>query len=274
MNSNLLKKYRAASQNRVKNGTLFLLTVLVGLSCTPTKKVLYFNDLALADSSKISTAKIVFETPIQKNDQLWITVGGSNPQDLAVLNSASGFLNQMGGNVGGGSNSILGYLVESDGTIKVPYVGKVMAEGKSRIQLEAELAEKFSAYTKNPVVNVRYLNYNITVLGEVSRPGRFAMATERINIVEALGMAGDLTFLGKAQNILVIREENGVRNMARLNLLSADVFNSPYYYLKTNDIVYVEPVRAKFISRGGVPQYLGIVAVGLSLILTVINVTK
>jgi polysaccharide export outer membrane protein len=238
------------------------------------KQVVYFNDLALADSAKLSAAKLAFNNPIQKNDQLWITVGGSNPQDLAVLNSASGFLNQMGGNMGGGSNSILGYLVESDGTIKVPYIGKVMAEGKSRIELETELSEKFKEYTKNPVVNVRFLNYNFTVLGEVNRPGRYSMATERMNVVEALGMAGDVTYLGKAQNILIIREENGVRNTARLNLLSSDIFNSPYFYLKTNDIIYVEPVRAKFISRGGVPQYLSIVAVGLSLILTVINVTR
>jgi polysaccharide biosynthesis/export protein len=251
-----------------------LCAIVLFFSCTPTKKVLYFNDLATVDSVKIRSAKLSFETQIQKNDQLWITVGGSNPQDLLVLNSANG-VTQMGGNIGGvASNSILGFLVESDGNIKVPYVGKVMAEGKTRIQLETELTEKFTAYTKNPVVNVRFLNYHFTVLGEVVRPGRFAMATERINIIEALGMAGDLTFLGKAQNILVIREENGIRNTARLNLLSAEVFNSPYYYLKTNDVVYVEPVRAKFISRGGVPQYLGIVAVGLSLILTVINVTK
>ncbi len=250
-----------------------LLVIVAVSSCTPTKKVIYLNNLTAADSAALQTAQNSFETPIQKNDQLWITVGGNNVADLTALNSASGIVgNTAGGASGGGS--VLGYLVEADGTIKVPYLGKIKAEGLSRIQLEVLLAEKFKDYTKNPIVNVRFLNYNITIIGEVTRPGRYNMATERTTILEAIALAGDITYLGKSDNVMVIREENGKRTIERVNLLSKEIFKSPFFYLKTNDVIYVEPVPAKFISRAGVPQYLSLIAVGLSLILTVINLRK
>ena len=97
------------------------------------------------------------------------------------------------------------------------------------------------------------------------------MVNERTTILEAITMAGDLTDLGKRDNVLVVREVNGLRTFARVNLASKNLFKSPYFYLKTNDVIYIEPVRAKFISRNGIPQYLGIVAVGLSLLITIIN---
>lgn len=243
-------------------------------SCTSTKQVVYLNDLEKIDSGKLQAAQSAFENPIQKNDQLWITVGGSNPLDLIALNSGNGTGAAGGGTVASITGAAIGYLVEADGKIQIPYVGKVQAAGISRLQLEANLAELFKDYTKNPVVNVRFLNYNFFVMGEVNNRGRFNMVNERTTILEAISMAGDITDLGKRENVLVIREENGVRNFARINLLSKELFNSPFYYLKTNDVVYVEPVKAKFISRKGVPQYLGIVAVGLSLLITIINLSK
>lgn len=241
------------------------------VSCTPSKKVLYLNDLPDTTSANLGKAQTDFEATIQKNDQLWITVGGSNPVDLGPLNSANG--------TGGSSNSVnsgtaIGYLVEADGTIKIPYIGKVKVEGFTRLQAEAYLSELFKDYTKNPVVNVRFLNYNFSVLGEVNNKGRFSMISERTTILDAISMAGDLTDLARRENVLIIREENGQRKFARVNLLSKSIFSSPYFYLKTNDVVYVEPVKAKFISRSGVPQYLGIVAVGLSLLITIINLAK
>ena len=250
-----------------------LLLFIMVSSCTSSKKIVYLNDLTVADSLAFRTAQIAFETPIQKNDQLWITVGGSNPADLLVLNSAMGL--PIGSTaVSPGSGANIGFLVEADGTIKLPYLGKVKAEGLTRQALEIYLTEQFKAYTKNAVVNVRYLNYSVTVIGEVGHPGKFAMPTERATILEVLAMAGDLTDFSKRDNILVIREVNGQRNTERLNLLSKNIFSSPYFYLKNNDVVYVEPVKSRFIARTGVPQYLSIVAIGLSLLITVINVTK
>lgn len=258
-----------------KRPAIFIaLVVLLLGSCTSTKKVIYLNDLSAADSAALKQAQNIFEAPIQKNDQLWITVGGSNPADLPVLNSANGMVGANALSSGVTNNTMLGYFVEADGTIKIPYIGKVQAEGLTRLQLEQDLTAKFADYTKNPVVNVRFLNYAFSVMGEVNRPGRFNMVTERTSILEAITMAGDISYLGKSDNVLVIREENGYRSFGRINLLSKNIFKSPFFYLKTNDVVYVEPVKAKFINRAGVPQYVSLVAVGLSLILTIINLSK
>lgn len=244
------------------------------MSCTPTKQVIYFNDLKDSAKGNLLNAQTVFENTIQINDLLSITIGSSNPLDLAVLNSGSGMMNGAGAITSNAGGAATGYLVEADGNIKIPYTGKVKAEGLTRLQLEDTLSKIFKDYTKDPVVNVRFLNYNFSVMGEVGSKGRFIMPNERTTILEAISIAGDLTDLAKRDNILVIREENGKRNFARINLLSKDLFKSPYFYLKTNDVVYVEPVKAKFISRTGIPQYLGIVAIGLSLLLTIINLRK
>ncbi len=236
------------------------------LSCTSTKKVIYFSDLSdTATAGTLNKAQISFETPIQKNDQLSVTVGGSNPADLIALNS---------GAVVSAGEQANGYLVEADGTIKLPFIGKIKAEGLTRLQLEDTLTRFFSDYTKNPTVNVRFLNYRFSVMGEVNNKGRFPMTNERMTILEAISIAGDLTELGRRENILVVREENGVRNFARVNLLSKDLFNSPYFYLKTNDLVYVEPVKSKFITRTGLPQYLGLASIVVTLLLTIITVSK
>lgn len=244
------------------------------ISCTTTKQVIYFNDLKDSVKGNLLNAQTVFENLIQKNDLLSITVGSSNPLDLAILNSGNGMTSGTGTASSSAGGAATGYLVEADGTIKVPYMGKIKAEGLTRLQLEDTLTKIFKDYTKDPTVNVRFLNYSFSVLGEVGARGKFNMPTERTTILEAISMAGDLTEIAKRDNILVVREVDGKRNYARVNLLSKDLFKSPYFYLKTNDVVYVEPVKAKFINRTGIPQYLGIIAVGLSLLITVINLKK
>lgn len=266
-------------KNRFFTGCLFLVLIIpivfTTSSCTSTKRVIYFNDLVdSAAAASIKTARSTFENTIQKNDQLWITVGGSNIEDLSVLNSGNGLgVSGANSNIGTGAGALIGYLVESDGMIQIPFFGKVRAEGLTRVQLETNLTEKFKEYTKNPVVNVRFLNYTYSILGEVARSGRFVMQTERATLLDAISQAGDITDLGRRDNIAVIREENGERKVGRVNLLSKDLFNSPYFYLRNNDIVYIEPVKARFISRSGIPQYVSIVAIGLTMILTVINIT-
>lgn len=247
------------------------------VSCTSSKKVVYFNDYVDNDSTSVAAVKnvkISFENTIQKNDQLWITVGGSNIDDLAAINSGNGIgTTGTAGTIGTG-NSVLGYLVESDGKIQVPFVGRVQAEGLTRNQLEVKLAELMKDYTKDPVVNVRFLNYSFYVLGEVAKSAKYNMPNERITILEAITLAGDVTDLGRRDNVMVIREEKGERKIGRINLLSKDIFTSPYFYLRTNDVVYVEPVGARFINRTGIPQYLAVAAIGVSMLITIINLAK
>ena len=262
---------------RVYSWLLALIALVMGIAaCTTPNKMAYLRDLSLNDRQNLSKATYQFEMPIQKNDQLWITIGGTNLDDLELLNSGSGMIqggnmNQLPGNSG---TQVMGYLVESDGMIKLPYLNKVKAEGLTRLQLEDFITDKMKDYTKNPVVNVRFLNYRVTVIGAVRSPGSFSIPTERITVLEAVGLAGDLTVFGKRENVLVIREVNGERTFAWLNLSSKELLNSPYYYLRTNDIVYVEPIKASSINRERVPQYVGMAAGVLSLIVSIIYISQ
>lgn len=262
---------------QIKNNILcFVVVCVTFVSCTTSKQIVYMNDLK-KDSSNFSSllkAKVNFENKIQKNDLLWITVGGSNILDLPPINSGMGIPAGGAGVLGQAGGSSIGFLVESDGSIKIPYLGKIQAEGLSRVQLEEKLFVELKEYTKDPVVNVRFMNYKVTVMGEVQRPGTINLPTERITILEAIGMAGDLTILGQRSEVLIIREQNGVREIGRLNLLSKNLLLSPFYYLQNNDLVYVEPAPAKFFARERIPQFLTLAASSLSLLLTIVTLTK
>lgn len=249
--------------------SFFGVLLLLG-SCISPKKVVYMNDIADSASGKLEKPRINFENLIQKNDQLQITVSGSNLNDLPVFNGGQNVSQNTAAIVPGS----LGYLVESDGKIELPYLGRVTAEGLTRLALQDTLALKLRDYTKNPVVNIKFLNYVVSVLGEVARPGRINMPNERFTLLDALAQAGDIGIFGKSGNVLVVREEKGERIFGRVNILRSDLFKSPYYYLRNNDVIYVEPLTSRFISRNGVPQYIGIIAVGLSLILTTINLLQ
>lgn len=256
---------------RISHVVITFLTLSM-MSCVSSKKVVYLNNLNDTTNGGLRNARTDFEARIQKNDLLSIAIGGSNAEDLGALNSGSGVI--PGSIAGSASSANIGYLVEADGKIQLPFLGRVQAEGLTRLQLEDTLTYMLKDYTKNPVVNVKFLNYGFSILGEVNRPGRFNINDERVTILDAIGMAGDLTYLGKRENILVVREVNGKREFGRLDLLSKDIFKSPYFYLKTNDVVYVEPVKSKFFSRSGAPQYIGIAAAGITLLLTILNLSK
>lgn len=240
-------------------------------SCVSLKKVVYLNNLS-DSTGDLTNPTTDFETPIQKNDLLSVAIGGSNPEDLVTLNSGSGVI--PGATASGAASRSIGYLVEADGTIQLPFLGRVKAVGLTRLQLEDTLMVMLKDYTKNPVVNVKFLNYNYSVLGEVNHPGKFDMDNERTTVLDAIANANDLTVLGKRDNVLVVREVNGKREYGRIDLLSKDLFKSPYFYLKTNDVVYVEPVKSKFFTRNGVPQYIGIAAGAVALLLTILNLSK
>lgn len=245
------------------------------VSCTTSKQMVYMNDLNNGEkklSERLSISKIDFEMPIQKNDLLWITVGGPNSADLVALNSGMGLPAGTAAGAVAQHGQFFGYLVEADGHIKMPYIGKVKAEGLLRTNLEEKLKVAFAEYTKDPVVNVRFLNYRVTVMGEVNRPGSISLSTERITILEALGFAGDLTVMGKRETITVVREVNGKREVGKVNLLSSELFSSPYYYLQTNDVVYVEPASAKFFARERLPQFISLAAGSLSILALILSI--
>lgn len=165
-----------------------------------------------------------------------------------------------------------GYLVSKEGTIEFPMIGRVSVTGQTTSQIAALLKDKIKSYLKEPVVNVRNVNFRISILGEVNHPGLFLVNNEQVTLLQALGMANDITIYGKRENVLIIREENGKKTFARVDLTKRDFFRSPYYYLHPNDIVYVEPGQARAASTDNSYRILPIVISGASAILVLVSV--
>jgi polysaccharide export outer membrane protein len=230
-----------------------LLTTLFYLSsCTSYKQLQYLQ--GNIDSTKYSQFKVP-EQKIQKGDQLSIAVFSDNAAASALFNNGGGAgiqqqatpmqgNNNVMQNIGGGGSSI--YDVDQDGNIFFPQVGKLYVEGLTRDGLIALLDSRLKdKYLSNPYYTIRFLNLKITVFGDVRTPGIYPLVRENTNIFEALTLAGDLTEFGKRDNILVIREKDGKRIFARIDVTKPDVFNSPYYYLQQNDIIFVDMRKAK-----------------------------
>lgn len=220
---------------------LFALVILLG-ACRSSKKIIYLQDVEQQMEQQIAQE---FEVKIHKDDLLSIVVNSTNPE-LAVPFNQPVVSHQIGGNAYG-SATLLGYLVDKNGEIDFPILGKIFVEGMSRNQLRDYIKERIIAenYIKDPIVSVKFLNFKVSVIGEVQRPGSFTISGDRITLLEALSMAGDLTIYGKRDRVAVIREEGGERKILFHDLRTSDVFQSPYYYLQQNDIVYVEPNKRK-----------------------------
>lgn len=230
------------------------------MSCVSTQKAVYFNNLP---DTVIAPLQGNFEPVIQKNDILQITVSSLNPEDATVFNAPVA-LSATSSN----SPAAAGYLVSEQGFIQYPVLGQVKAAGLTKEQLTNYLRDELNnrKLMKDPVVSIRLLNYRVTVLGEVGKPTVVNVTNEKITILEALGMAGDITIYGKKDNVLLIRDVDGQRTVKRLNLNSDEIFSSQYYYLKSNDIVYVEPVKAKVVNAQGNRQTIALVLSGLSVL--------
>ena len=217
-------------------------TCLVALLCScSAKKITYFQDI---DTNQNQVIDVKYEAVIKKDDLLGIVV--SSPDATATLPfNLPTVAFQSGSNQLTSAQSLQGYLVDTNGNIDFPVIGVMHVEGLSRQQLVDTLKTRLNSYLNDPIVTVKYLNYKITVLGEVSKPGSFTIPNEPITILEALGLSGDMTVYGRRHNVLVIREEGGQQKHYRVNMNSKELFTSPVYYLQQNDVVYVEPNKAK-----------------------------
>jgi polysaccharide export outer membrane protein len=241
---------------------LYILSILVFSSCVNTKKSTYFYG---SIDGTIATETSVPESFIQKNDILSIAVSSPNPEATAMFNPqiVSGSYNQS---LSTDQASNTGYLVNSEGFIQFPILGNIKAAGLTKANLEDSISTTLlqKGLLRDPVISIRFLNFRVTVLGEVNKPSVVTMPNEKLSLLEALGLAGDITIYGNRQNIMVIREENQQKIIKRLNLNSSELFTSPYYYLKSNDIVYVEPNKAKVASTSRSTQWLPLLLSGLS----------
>ncbi len=216
-------------------------------ACGSTKKLqqlIYLQDSTTADKTIVQN----IEPTIQPGDRISIVVSAFNPASAAPYNLGGGLqgIDATAGTAATtGSTTTAGYLVKPDGSIQFPQLGKLEVAGKTLQQLDAILIGMLQKFVTDPVIAISFLNYKVTMLGEIARPGPIPVPGGELTILEAIGIAGDLTIFGKRDNILVIREQNGKREFGRVNLLSKNIFNSPYYHLQQNDVVYVELTKAK-----------------------------
>jgi polysaccharide export outer membrane protein len=261
----------------------FFLAAVLGLclpvffSCYSVKKTVYFSDLKDTADGKFYVQDSIqrFQALIEPGDILDVYVTSMSAAASAPFNNGSVQTASGDGaaqaTAGEGAATTRGYLVDKDGYIDVPYLGKIKAAGEATSVLRDTIEARLQLYLTQPTVNVRFLNFKITILGDVGRPASYTITGEKVSIIDALGMAGDLTLYGRRENILVIREVNGHREFARLSLSSAKLFQSPYYFLKQNDIVYVEPSKAKIAQSDdrfvrNLSIFTGLFAITISLI--------
>jgi len=249
--------------------TLLLASLLFIVSCVDVKKATYFNDTY--NASIVSTVTNL-ESVLQKNDLLSISVTSLLPAATEIFNSPND--NRIiSGTSTGSSNNAAGYLVDPEGFIQFPILGRIQAAGLNKKQFSDYIAKSLvdKKLLLDPIVNVRYLNFKVTVLGEVTRPTVVNVQNEKITLLEALGLAGDVTIYGKRDNVRVIRDEGDKKIVKAINLNSSEIFTSPYYYLQSNDIVYVEPNKSKVASTSGSRQWLPVILSGLSVIIIALD---
>ena len=230
-----------------------LILLLVLSSCGSVKNVAYLQN---SDTINFTRSEYLYEARIMPKDVLTITVNTVNPEasapyNLVVRPTLTSTSSSVSSSSGG---SLQTYLVSNEGTIDFPVLGNLEVGGLSKSECEKLIHDKlvpFMNAAENPVVTVRMSNYKISVLGEVNRPGMFTVGNEKINILEALAQAGDLTIYGVRDRVKLIREDaKGRKNVVTINLNDANIINSPYYYLQQNDIVYVEPNKVKARNSG------------------------
>jgi polysaccharide export outer membrane protein len=252
---------------------LFALFITVGLftSCVNTKKAVYFNNI---QDTVLRNQAFNIEPLIQKSDLLNITVSSLNPEASVIFNTPnlitgmSSLTSGTSGISGVGTPQYLGYLVNTDGVIKFPILGDIKVEGLTQRQVENNIQQELTEkkLLVDPIVNVRFLNFRVTVIGEVSKPTTINVINEKISILEALGLAGDLTVYAKRDNVLLIRENKNEKIIKRIDLNSSNILTSEYYYLKTNDVLYVEARKEKVLSTSRTQQLLPIIISALSFI--------
>jgi len=254
----------------MKQILLLLILALITVSCASKKDILYFQD-----SSELNLEKIEkeFQPTIEVNDILYITLSSSNIEVLEPFLRVKQI--QQTNSAYNKNPGLGGYLVNVNGEIRFPILGDIQVEGKTRQYIEEYLKNKIANYVTDVVVDVRIMNFKITVIGEVKRPGIFPINDERVTLMEAIALAGDLTVDANRKTITVIREENDVQKVAKINLTTSDIYNSEFYFLKQNDLVYVEPSKKGVVKTGFVSDIsilLSIVTVLLSTVILVTNI--
>jgi len=235
-----------------------LVAVLLLSSCTNLKKATYFNNI---QEKKYSSNVENLEPVFNENDLLSISVSSLNPEATQIFNPInSSEISQYN------ENRAPEYLIDEDGYIRFPFLGNLKAAGKTKQELREEITSELTKrqLLMEPIVNIRFLNFKVSVMGEVSNPSVVTIPSEKVSLLEALSRAGDLTIYAQRDNVLLIREEDGFKNLYKIDLTSDDIFTSPNYFLKPNDVIYVQPNEAKVASTSRLTSWLPVIFSALS----------
>lgn len=244
-----------------------ILFVFLLFSCASRKDLVYYQDIDNAVPKEKSNS---YEIKIQPDDLLMIIVSADDPEiaipfNLKLTNTVSANKQDAAG-----QQTTQLYLVDANGSIDFPVLGRLKVSGLTRSEVLQLLQEKIAEYIKKPIINLRIMNFKVSVQGEVVLPGTYSVASERITLIEALSMAKDLTIYGKRDNILIIREVDGVKSYNRIDITKSDFMDSPFYYLAQNDVIYVEPNKNK-INGAAVGPNTGVIISITSLLITLIT---
>lgn len=254
---------------------IFYLLLVLALfsSCKAYKQVAYFQDLD--NQGNLEEAIKNYTTlKIQKNDMLAITVASMNSEASAMFSMGASAAAPVPSAASASSAAPVGYLVDQNGSIQLPFLGKIKVAGLSTAEIGKMLEDKLQEYLKDPIVTARLTNFKISVLGDVTTPGVYPVQGERISLVEALSMAGDLTITALRKNVLLVRENEGKRQFVRLDMNDKNIFNSPYYYLQPNDVLYIQPSNAKYAAVDITTRNLSIVLSTISLLVVILTQLK
>lgn len=273
-----MKNILAVTGREIRYYHVFLALSILSLgSCLGSKPVPYFSG-GIVDTAKVN-AIVIPDQVIQKADILSIKIYSDNPEATAIFNQAGGSAASRTGSGERGmaavsSSSTDGYLVSNDGKVRLHALGDIQAEGLTRKQLEEDIISRIRnlGVLTNPYCVVRFGNFKVTILGEVKAPGVFTIPTERASILEVLGMAGDITDYGLKDQVLLVRENDGKRTYANINLTDPNIFTSPYFYMRQNDVVVVKPdVKKPTATDQRTLQYISLGLTAVSTIAIIIT---
>ena len=257
----------------MKNLIYYLVLLLTMFSCKPKENMVYMEKEKAVAETEINQA-VFYGAHIQSGDVLDIKVTAFDENAVRPFNLYSMNNSTSPGQMNGQTAQLApqGYLVDNEGFIYFPVIGKLYIKGMTLAQLRADLEKRLLAYLSDPLVSIKQLNFNITVLGEVKKPGQYTNPSDKITVLQALGLAGDMTDYGNRTNVKLIREIDGVSKTFTIDFTNKNITNSPYYYMQQNDVLYVEPDMIKKKSANidpnrGLVFQIGGVALGVASIL-------
>ncbi len=238
----------------------FIIAIPLLFSCASRKRIVYFKDIETIN--KTDTLSYVPQLTIQPGDILQVTVSTIN-KDISEL------YNPLPNTYNNANPAAQGYLVDRQGYVELPQIGKIYAKGKTTEALNVDIKTEIDKLLKNAFVSTRLINFRISVLGDVARPGNYSIQNEKISVLEALSLAGDVNYSARRNDVLLIRERDGKRTYVTIDLNDSKAFSSPYYYMANNDILYVRPGVNRAISSTTALQLLPIAATTISLLLVI-----